>query len=271
MIKQSFETMLFDLKQMTSTDMEQIFHQIDCPLSYQDIVTCLSQTWNDGAVGDQLYATYSLHPQQCVYPASFMDEAILEIAQREKFPFRHFGCSALELQKNRQLVDNANRIERQLAVFEKIMMLAKHFHLVSLETMLYEAHDETDILGTLFELLEDMMLLGKQDPTLYHKLIRFVDAYKKVFTKTSHMVKQTMEFQKATAYIACGDARGNQLFKHLLKQEVDKTDVVLHYGLCYLDDDEAKTVRIFREYRHLLDKDSDAYPLIQEILEEIRK
>jgi len=59
------------------------------------------------------------------------------------------------------------------------------------------------------------------------------------------------------------------MFQKLLATHSDVTDVVLHYALAYLDDDEKRARRILERYASRLDKESPAYEEIQELKKDL--
>ena len=79
------------------------------------------------------------------------------------------------------------------------------------------------------------------------------------------MVKMMLLYEQAQAYVAMHSSKGEKMFLDMLKTNRDKTEVVLHYGLAYIDDDVEKTLRIFKKYESLLDEESDSYEIIRQI------
>ena len=122
-----------------------------------------------------------------------------------------------------------------------------------------------DMLGTLAYMLDIMMQEGRNDASLYERIVKFVEKYLQVFTNTSEMVKMMLFYEQAQAYVAMHSSKGEKMFLDMLKTYRDKTEVVLHYGLAYIDDDVEKTLRIFKKYESLLDEESDSYEIIRQI------
>ena len=80
-----------------------------------------------------------------------------------------------------------------------------------------------------------------------------------------------LQYEQAQAYLTLNSVKGEQLFLKLLKTHSDPTDVILHYGLAYLDDDEEKTRKIFLRYQNKLDKKSESYDIIMDILQDLER
>ena len=70
-------------------------------------------------------------------------------------------------------------------------------------------------------------------------------------------------------YPSIKSKKGEQMFQKLLATHSDVTDVVLHYALAYLDDDEKRTRRLLERYASRLDKESPAYEEIQELKKDV--
>ena len=122
-----------------------------------------------------------------------------------------------------------------------------------------ESHHDTA------DMLDIMMQEGRNDASLYERIVKFVEKYLQVFTNTSEMVKMMLFYEQAQAYVAMHSSKGEKMFLDMLKTYRDKTEVVLHYGLAYIDDDVEKTLRIFKKYESLLDEESDSYEIIRQI------
>ena len=122
-----------------------------------------------------------------------------------------------------------------------------------------ESHHDTA------DMLDIMMQEGRNDFSLYERIVKFVEKYLQVFTNTSEMVKMMLFYEQAQAYVAMHSSKGEKMFLDMLKTYRDKTEVVLHYGLAYIDDDVEKTLRIFKKYESLLDEESDSYEIIRQI------
>lgn len=150
-------------------------------------------------------------------------------------------------------------------LFRSLMKSAKQFQETSLEGLVYRVNDGMDMLGTLAYMLDIMMQEGRNDFSLYERIVKFVEKYLQVFTNTSEMVKMMLFYEQAQAYVAMHSSKGEKMFLDMLKTYRDKTEVVLHYGLAYIDDDVEKTLRIFKKYESLLDEESDSYEIIRQI------
>ncbi len=78
-----------------------------------------------------------------------------------------------------------------------------------------------------------------------------------------------MQYEQGQAYIAMKSKKGEQLYQKLLKTHKDPTEVVLHYALSYLDDDEKKACSILKRYTNKLDPKSESYEEIQALKKEL--
>ena len=150
-------------------------------------------------------------------------------------------------------------------LFRSLMKSLSSFKKLLLEGLVYRVNDSMDMLGTLAYMLDIMMQEGRNDASLYERIVKFVEKYLQVFTNTSEMVKMMLFYEQAQAYVAMHSSKGEKMFLDMLKTYRDKTEVVLHYGLAYIDDDVEKTLRIFKKYESLLDEESDSYEIIRQI------
>ena len=135
--------------------------------------------------------------------------------------------------------------------------------------MMYQVNDGLDMIGVVTFLLDLLMEQGRRDKEQYRVLIAFVDKFLHVFSKTSDFFRVGMQYEQAKAYIALKSKKGEQMFQKLLATHSDVTDVVLHYALAYLDDDEKRTRRLLERYASRLDKESPAYEEIQELKKDV--
>ena len=135
--------------------------------------------------------------------------------------------------------------------------------------MMYQVNDGLDMIGVVTFLLDLLMEQGRRDKEQYRVLIAFVDKFLHVFSKTSDFFRVGMQYEQAKAYIALKSKKGEQMFQKLLATHCDVTDVVLHYALAYLDDDEKRTRRLLERYASRLDKESPAYEEIQELKKDV--
>lgn len=267
--KKSYEQMLEHLPRLSKEEISQHLKSLGCFLSYQEIYEQLLLTYNDLAVSDRIFENYTICDDTTEYPKTFIDEAVLEIAKRETFPFPHYGLISSSIDVLIQ--QDEYEVSRLLEQYRLLFKMAKYFQITSLEGISYQINDGVDMLSATMILLDRLMYQGRKDKQAYLELISFVDKFLAVFCKSSDVLRISLLYEQAQAYIAVRSSKGEQLFKQLLKTHGDPTDVVLHYGLAYLDDDEQKALKIFERYRTLLRKDSEAYEVIQEIKKEYIK
>lgn len=269
-LKTPYDVMCLQLSKMSKEEIQRHLELLGCTWSYDKIKEELQLVYNDLSISDRIFQECKIQDEHSPYTIDFVDEVVLEVTKREKFPFMHYGRIST-------VIDEAMQVQSGLALaftlreqFEKLMHTAKYFNQTSLESMIYEVNDRIDLLSALALLLDELLQAGRNDAQYYHQIVQFVDAYLQVFTTTSEQVEAMLYYEQATAYIALHSPKGEQLFKRLLDTYRDQTDVVLHYGLAYLDDDDARTLRIFKRYQHLLNKESDAYEIIHSIILELK-
>lgn len=269
-LKTPYNVMCLQLSKMSKEEIQRHLELLGCTWSYDKIKEELQLVYNELRISDRIFQECKIQNDNSPYTIDFIDEVVLEVTKREKFPFVHYGRIST-------VIDEAIQVQKGLALvftlleqFEKLIDTAKYFKQTSLEVMMYEVNDRIDLLGALALLLDELLQAGRYDAQYYHRIIHFVDAYLAVFTKTSEEVETMLYYEQATAYVAIHSPKGEQLFKRLLETYRDQTDVVLHYGLAYLDDDETRTLRIFKRYKHLLNKESDAYDIIHSIILDLK-
>lgn len=266
--KSGFQDMMEAIKTMNREAINEQLLQLGCTLTYEDIYEKLKETYNDLAVADAIFQTQTIDDTATRFPKTFIDEAVLEIARRESFAFTHYGLisdAILDLMEQ----GSEHMAEELLAQFRLLFKTAQKFHMESLEAMMYQVNDGVDMIGVITMLLDQLMEQGRQDTECYRTLVSFVDKFLKVFPKTSAFICVGMQYEQAQAYIALKSKKGEQMFLHLLKTHSDPSDVVLHYALAYLDDDEARSAKILRRYASLLDKESPAYEAIQDLKKDL--
>lgn len=267
MIKISYEQMMKQLATMSKEDINEHLKQLGCSLSYDMIVERLTLTYNDLEVADNIFHNDPIHDDQSSVPKSFIDEVVLEIARRESFPFVHYGLISSTIY---DIIEKhqCDMVDAMLQQYTYLFKLAKNFQLTSLEGLVYQINDGVDMLSATIFLLDEAMKKARNEVKYYKEIISFVEKFLHTFTKTSDMFKLSLQYEMAQAYIAMKSKKGEQLFLALLKSSNDVTEVVLHYALSYIDDDEKKAMRIIKRYRSLLDKESDSYETIQELIKD---
>lgn len=266
--KATYEQMMEQIKKMSKEDIDQHLHALGCTIGYDVIADRLSRTYNELAVSDMIFSEDKISDEHCVFPKTFIDEAVLEIAKRENYPFTHYGIISEQiavLMERHQVKD----AQEMLTQFRLLFKSAKHFAIPSIETMIYQVNDGVDMFGAIVAMLDIWMIHGRSDTRYYKEITSFVDKFLTVFPKTSDVLKVTLLYEQAQAYIAMKSSKGEQLFQRLLKTHKDPTDVVLHYALAYLDEDEKKAAHILKRYHHLLDENSESYAIIEELKEDM--
>ena len=156
-----------------------------------------------------------------------------------------------------------------LEQFRLLFKTAKKFKIESLEGMSYQVNDGVDMIAVVTFLLDILMEEGRQNKEAYQTIVSFVDKFLSVFPKTSVFFRVNMQYEQGQAYIAMKSKKGEQLYQKLLKTHKDPTEVVLHYALSYLDDDEKKACSILKRYTNKLDPKSESYEEIQALKKEL--
>ena len=215
-----------------------------------------------------IFETQTIDDTNTVYPKGFIDEAVLEIAKREEYSFTHYGIISdriLDIMENGK--ENAGK--ELLEQFRLLFKTAKKFKIESLEGMSYQVNDGVDMIAVVTFLLDILMEEGRQNKEAYQTIVSFVDKFLSVFPKTSVFFRVNMQYEQGQAYIAMKSKKGEQLYQKLLKTHKDPTEVVLHYALSYLDDDEKKACSILKRYTNKLDPKSESYEEIQALKKEL--
>ena len=267
--KSDWNTMAEAISTMSKEKIEQELQALGCKLGYDEIKEKLKDTYNDLAVSDMIFETQTIDDTNTKYPKGFIDEAVLEIAKREEYSFTHYGIISdriLDIMEK----GTENVSQNLLEQFRQLFKTAKKFHIESLEAMSYQVNDGVDMIAVVMFLLDGFMEQGRQNKDAYQQIISFVDKFLKIFPKTSDFFKVSMQYEQAQAYIALKSKKGEQMFQKLLKTHSDPTDVVLHYALAYLDDDEKKAASILKRYTSILHKESPAFEEIQGLKKDLQ-
>lgn len=266
--KKTYEQMVVEVQQMTKEELTKNLRLLGCKLGYTEINNKLKGVWNDLAVADELFSVYHIDDTNSCYTKEFVDEAVLYIATHEIYSFQHYGIISTKI---RELRHDPLQYEACYEAYLALISLAQQFQLHSLEWMVYYVNDGVDLIGACIELLDRMMEAGRRQPIWLTHVVSFIHTYLQVFDQTNDLLSVCLQYEMAKAYIGLHDARGDQIFKKLLKKHFDKTDVVLHYMLAYLDDDRQKVRKIYQQYHALITNKSDSYSIIQDVMSEFKK
>ncbi len=106
---------------------------------------------------------------------------------------------------------------------------------------------------------------------LLPKIIDFVLRFNKQFSYVNDFLAYALEVELATAYVAAKNPKGEKMLLTAIDTRNDKTEAVLHYGLAYIDEYPQKTLKIFDRYKARLNKESDAYEIIMEIIHDLKQ
>lgn len=94
--KVAFSIACEQLKQMSKEEICRHLKELGCTWSYERIYNELANTLNDLSVSDKIFEECKIDDTDSCYSIDFIDEAVLEIANREKFFFsalwKNFTC-----------------------------------------------------------------------------------------------------------------------------------------------------------------------------------
>lgn len=263
----AYQNMVQELNHMTIEEINTQLTDMGSTLLYEDIKERLFHTYNELAVADHIFDTCQIQAKK--YPKDFIDEAVLEIAIRENYGFTHYGIISSQIrdimEKN---IVNSEKIECCCQSYRKLCQCAQKFDISAMETMQYQVNDGVDLYMHLMDLLDLMLQEARCDKQMYRKIIELCEKLLKTFSNSHPFLRASIQYEQATAYIGIKSKKGEQIFQQLLKTHSDPCDVVLHYALAYLDDQEKRACNILLKYKNLWDEKSDAYCVIQQILKE---
>lgn len=266
-MKVSYEMMCMQLANMNKEEINAQLKLLNCPIDYDMIANELKDTYNELSVSDHIFDAFAIHTNDSVYDTSFIDEAVIEIAKREAYPFTHYCIISTKLYElNESKTIDLNAMEEWL---EKLFHLAKNFNLKSLEGMVYDVNDGVNMYAIIINYLSHKMeavVEGKCQP---QAVIHFVDRYFRIFSENSSYLKASLLYEQAKAYMLLRSTKGEAIFETLLKEHDDLTEVVYHYALALSDIKPKKALQILSRYEPKLDKENANYEFIQELKKEI--
>ena len=264
----AYQNMIHDLNQMSKEDIDQQLLQMGCAMKYEDIQEQLKHTYNELSIADRIFETCDI--REVKYPKSWIDEVVLEIAMRENYGFLHYGILSSKIRDimNKNIAAK-EKMDEGIECYQKLCQTAKRFGITAMETMQYQVNDGVDLYACLMDLLDFGMQEAEHQPREYRRICDFCEKLLKTFSHSHPLLRASIQYEQATAYIKLKSKKGEQIFQKLLNTHSDPCDVVLHYALAYLDQDEARAARILQKYKKLWDPQSDAYAVIQQILKEI--
>lgn len=262
-----------ELPNFTIEEILQEYKVLGCTSTLEELQDLLQKNYNELAVADHIFNTFTIDDEPSAYAKEFIDLGLLRIIELAPiYKFQHYGIFINHIEKliNSELSekDKVTAYEEQFAKFFK---MAKTFTLDNFDSMMYMINDGLDLQGIIIAYLDDLMELGRKEASYYHKIITFVERFRKEFTKVNEYLSIALEYEYAQTLVALGNKKGEKIFLELLEKHNDKTDVILHYALSYVDADEKKALRIIHKYAHLLNKESDAYEIVMEMKEDVEK
>lgn len=263
----TYQNMVAKLASMSSEEINAQLQSMGCALRYDQIKAQLADTYNELSIADMIFEAYDIQP--AVYPKEFIDEAVLEIAMRENYGFVHYGILSSQIRDIMEgnLAD-IEKIKQGMISYRKLCQTAQKFSIKALETMQYQVNDGIDLYAYFMNLLDLMMQEGMKQRQMYRDLVDLSEKMLKTFPQSHPFLRASIQYEQATAYIKMKSKKGEQIFQTLLKNHLDPCDALLHYALAYLDDDEKRSIRILKKYRNLWDEKSDAFEVIQQLIEE---
>ena len=239
----AYQTMVQELSSMSLEEINAQLKSMGCALRYDQIKEQLVHTYNELSIADMIFDTYDIHPAK--YPKEFIDEVVLEIAIRE-----------------------VEKIKQVAGCYRKLCQTTQKFGIKAIETMQYQVNDGVDLYAYFMSLLDMMMQEGMKQRQIYREIVDLCDKMLKTFPQSHPFLRASMQYEQATAYIKMKSKKGEQIFQTLLKNHLDPCDALLHYALAYLDEDEQRAIRILKKYRNLWDEKSEAFEVIQQLIEE---
>lgn len=263
----AYQTMVQELSSMSLEEINAQLKSMGCALRYDQIKEQLVHTYNELSIADMIFDTYDIHPAK--YPKEFIDEVVLEIAIRENYGFMHYGILSSQI---RDIMEEnpaqVEKIKQVAGCYRKLCQTAQKFGIKAIETMQYQVNDGVDLYAYFMSLLDMMMQEGMKQRQMYREIVDLCDKMLKTFPQSHPFLRASMQYEQATAYIKMKSKKGEQIFQTLLKNHLDPCDALLHYALAYLDEDEQRAIRILKKYRNLWDEKSEAFEVIQQLIEE---
>lgn len=261
------QKMMNDIETMDIDEIMVNLKVLGCTYTYEQLWDQLSQTYNELAVSDHIFETCKIDDSTSPYPKEFIDEALLQIVMRGDFVVDHYGeiiQDIISLMEN-DMSDKEKMLQLD-GVFRRLFKMCRHFKITNFDGMVYQVNDGLDLGSVIIDYLDEWMEHAHTNKELYKQLIAFIDKFFQTFTEVNEYLSASLLFEKAQAYVGMKSKKGEQMFLYMLKNYPDKTEVVLHYALSYIDDDEPKALRIIKKYHHVLSEESESYSIINEIL-----
>lgn len=273
-LAEKMDKMYDDLEIMDQSLMMEKLKAMGCMWSYEQIVDELTRNWNDLKVSDKIFETCTIDDTCSIYPRDFIDEAIyLILSKFHQFKFEHYGLISKQLDDLCEAeLDDCEKIAQLESCFQRFFKMCKCFELDNFDRITYEVNDGIDLHSIIVDYLDECMEQGRMnDPCYYQKIIDFVLRFNKQFSYVNDFLAYALEVELATAYVAAKNPKGEKMLLTAIDTRNDKTEAVLHYGLAYIDEYPQKTLKIFDRYKARLNKESDAYEIIMEIIHDLKQ
>lgn len=263
----AYQEMIKELASMSKEEINAQLASMGCALRYDQIKEQLAGTYNELSIADMIFEAYDIQPAK--YPKTFIDEVVLEIAIRENYGFVHYGILSSQIRDIMEASPDEEKIKMIAGCYRKLCHTAQKFSIKALETMQYQVNDGVDLYAYFMNLLDIMMQKGINKRQIYRDIVELCDKMLKTFSQSHPFLRASIQYEQATAYIKMKSKKGEQIFQTLLKNHLDPCDALLHYALAYVDDDEQRALRILKKYRNLWDEKSDAYEVIQQMIQDL--
>lgn len=272
LLAKKMDQMYDDLETMDQVTMMEKLHKMGCTWSYETIVDELEKNWNDLKVSDNIFATCAIDDTCAIYPRDFIDEAIYLILSRfHQFKFEHYGLISKALddlcEADLSVIEKLTLLEE---CFQRFFKMCKYFDLNNFDQIGYEVNDGTDLHSIIIEYLDECREQGRAGKIEYYKkIVDFILRFQKQFSYVNDFLANALAFELASAYVAIKNPKGEKMLLDAINKHKDKTEAILHYGLAYIDHNPDKTGRIFERYQSQMNKESDYYTIIHEIIDDL--
>ncbi len=248
------------------------FKILGCPLSLEEIQNLLNTNYNELAIGDMIFNTYEIDDTNSKYAKELIDLGLVQIAKNTNdYGFMHYGIFIEEVDKlSTSEISDVEKVKALEQLFNQFFKMCKVFKIDNLDGLLYQVNDGFDLQILYISYLDEVMELARTDKQYVKMAINFIERFYKQFTQINPLAKFNLDIEYAHALIVSGSSKGNQMFEKLINEYSDKSELIIRYASCYLDVDAKRFNTIIKRYEKHIDKTSEEYALIQEVMEDLR-